>query len=328
MKKRAFTVIELMVVLAIIALLSALIFGAISSVREGNKRGSCQGNLNAIYAAARLYGQDNDGQFPYRYGRPTNNSSLPVEGGLGLWALYVYEPPRPLTFTSASLYAYKLPLPLSSNDAVIPAPTDVDQRRAATLASYLKAPRAFHCPSDNSNGSDEPIQYNLANGDVATITVPTSQFEFVGADNRRHLNPSYLSYQVLDPNPVYSSQTYSTYRGAFAGSTYPDPALTFKRQIGNYVHPTDTSRRAPDQTVVTWCHFHRSLDSGGNVKSPGKTFDNVLFLDGSVQSVPVEQTVTLSGGSASAICRGWKRVPLAEANAVPQYVIDACNASP
>lgn len=319
MKKRAFTVIELMVVLAIIALLSALIFGAISSVSAGNKRGSCQGNLNAIYAAARLYAQDNDGQFPYRYERPTNNTSLPVEGGIGLWSLYVYQPQYPTNVA----YAYKLPLPLSSNDAVIP--TNVDQRTAATLASYLKAPRAFHCPSDNT---DESVDYNLENGNIATKVVPTGQLEFVGDDNRRHLNPFYLSYQGTDPNPAYSARTYSTFRGAVSGSTYPDPLATFKRQLGNFVSPNDTSRRAPDQTVVTWCHFHRSLDSDGNVKSPGKTFDNVLFLDGSVQSVPVEQTVTLANGSASAVCRGWKRVPLAEANAVPQYVINACNATP
>ncbi len=309
MKKRAFTLVELMVVLAIIALLSALIFGAISSVREGNKRGSCQGNLNAIYAAARLYGQDNDGQFPYRNDKPSSIATPPLGGGIGLWSLYVYAAQR------QSTDAYNLPLPLSNNDAVIPAPSDVDQRKAATLASYLKAPRAFHCPSDNF---DKQVDYNLANGTTATTTVSTGKLDFLGADNRRHFNPYYLSYGTPDDQPV--GPTYSSFRGQGV-----------KRQL-RYLNTSNVveDRRSPDQTIVTWCHFHRSLDADGNTKPTdfSRTFDNVLFLDGSVQSVPVEQSVTLANGSASAVCRGWKRVPLAEANAVPQYVIDACNATP
>jgi len=281
--KSAFTLVELMVVLAIVALLSALIFGAISSIKEGNKRGSCQSNLNQIYAAMRLYAQDNDGQFPY-----LNAASPPpatgVAGGVGLWALYVYAP-------KSSTEPYGLPY----------APSDSDPTKAAVLSGYLKSPRSFHCPSDNQD-THLDVEFADANG--------------------RHLNPNYLSYQGQDPNTAVSplQPTYSTFRGT-----------GIKRQLGDYDNPTPSPyvKRAPDQTVVNWCHFHRSVDATtGAVASPGKTLDNVLFLDGSVQSVPVEQTVTLANGSASATCRGWKRVPLAEANAVPQYVIDTCNATP
>lgn len=282
--KSAFTLVELMVVLAIIALLSALIFGAISSIREGNKRGSCQSNLNQIYAAMRLYAQDNDEQFPYR--NAGNAPSSANSGGLGLWALYVYAPQA-----TTGDPPYGLPL----------APSDPNN--PAVLSGYLKSPRAFHCPSDNDS-ADLEVEFADASG--------------------RHLNSKYLSYQGQDQNPAGAYSLYSTFRGLDGNST-PAP---IKRQIGNYANPKDTSRRAPDQTVVTWCRFHRSVADGVPVKSPEKTFDNVLFLDGSVQSVPVEQTVTLSNGSASATCRGWKRVPLAEANAVPQYVIDACNSTP
>lgn len=300
--KSAFTLVELMVVLAIIALLSALIFGAISSIREGNKRGSCQSNLNQIHAALRLYAQDNDGQFPYRNpGIADNTSASPdvvPSGGLGLWSLYVYPvPPSQTPPDSVS----QLPYANSENDVT----------KAATLASYLKSPRAFHCPSDNSD-----IAENGATGKVSS-----GEVEYVDTSGNRRLNPDFLSYQGVDQTT--SEAVYSSFRGD-----------KVKRQLRYMEQVTSTTvarpdRRAPDQAVVTWCRFHRTVDATtGAVKSPEKTFDNVLFLDGSVQSVPVEQTVTLSNGSASATCRGWKRVPLAEANAVPQYVIDACNATP
>ncbi len=268
MKKRAFTLIELMVVLAIIALLSALIFGAISSVREGNKRGSCQGNLNLIYAATRLYAQDNDGQFPYL--TPPKPNSVPA-GSVGLWALYVYQAPSG-------------GLPLSPNDPNNP----------AVLASYLKSPRVFHCPSDTKD----------ADGQVETPT--------------HNLNPAYLSYQGLDSDPILGAAqpTYATFRG-----------LGVARQIGSWANPKDTSRRAPDQTVMLWCRFHRPLDKNGDPATTdgSRTFDNVLFLDGSVQSVPVKQIVTgLSASGATTrtyVCQAWGRVPLAEANATSDTVL-------
>ncbi len=268
MKKRAFTLVELMVVLAIIALLSALIFGAISSVREGNKRGSCQANLNQIYAATRLYAQDNDGQFPYL--TPPKPPSAPANG-IGLWALYVYQAPGG-------------GLPLSPNDPTNP----------GVLAGYLKSPRLFHCPSDVKDAD--------------------GQLE----DSSHNLNSSYLSYQGTDSDPVLAvaQPTYATFRGSGVS-----------RQIGNWTAPSDTSRRAPDQTVMLWCRFHGHLDKNGDPATTdfSRTFDNVLFLDGSVQSVPVKQTVTgvSSTGATTAtyLCQGWGRVPLSEANATPDAVL-------
>ena len=276
--KSAFTLVELMVVLAIVALLSALIFGAISSIREGNKRGGCQSNLNQIYAAMRLYAQDNDGQFPYRN---SVNAPSAASGGIGLWALYVY-PPQVITGDP-----YRLPL----------APSDANN--PAVLSGYLKSPRAFHCPSDSASADLE--------------------VETVDANGYRHLNAAYLSYQGEDPDRAVTPRPsiYSTFR-----------ATGVKRQMGDYDNatPNPFTRRAPDQTVVTWCRFHRLVDPATQfVNSPEKTFDNVLFLDGSVQSVPVKQTVTGVKPDGTVTnqysCRSWGRVPLAEANGTPDAVL-------
>ena len=311
MKKRAFTLVELMVVLAIIALLSALIFGAISSLREGNKRGSCQSNLNQIYAAARLYAQDNDGQFPYMNPSINSNTGTP-QGGLGLWTLYVYGPlatdpiqaNKGCSSPSGTNGTDNLP-PLRNN----PQPNSPD----ATLASYLKSTRVFHCPSDNFQ---QNVSYSVGTSTCASATVLSSQLQFFDAtDGTQRLNPFYLSYQGFDD--LTSAPLYSSFRKSKA-----------KRQMRYFETSTAVAeRRPPDQTIVTWCRFHRSLKADGTTKDSdfSRTFDNVLFLDGSVQSVPVKQTVTSINGK-TATCQGWQRVPLAEANSVPDPLTDSTSA--
>jgi len=310
--KSAFTLVELMVVLAIVALLSALIFGAISSIREGNKRGGCQSNLNQIYAAMRLYGQDNDGQLPYlnpsvaidANKTPSGISGVISYSGPGLWALYVYAPRA----SQDPLYS----LPLSNNDS-----QQTDPRVAGTLASYLKTPRAFHCPSDDFNKS---VDYLDATGAKKTQIVPSGEIEFKGdVDGRQHLNPYYVSYQGNDDvlgNPAF----YSSFRANGA-----------KRQLRYFNQDTATTvslpdRRSPDQTVVTWCRFHRALNADGTTRTSlsdyYKTNDNVLFLDGSVQSIPMSQSVTTLNGNV-VVCQGWHRVPLAIENSAPNYLSDS-----
>ena len=292
--RSAFTVVELMVVLAIIALLSAITLGIVSSLREGGKRGTCQTNLNQIYGAMRLYSQDFDGQFPYfnPAGGPTSPQTpggglvLPrtPADGLGLWALYAYPPGAANGDCNG--------LPTKTGDPLKDAP----------LAAYLKSPRVFHCPNDD-----------VPKVDACTSTpIGSAQLDFdpTGSGVRR-LNPFFLSYQTTDDAPT--TPTYTLFRGDGV-----------KRQLRFY-HDDGTGiktpeRRSPDQTVVTWCRFHRHLNADGTTKAGDNSLDNVLFLDGSVQSIRVTQAVTNTSGVAKT-CVGANRLPLNIASAPT----DACN---
>ena len=62
--KRAFTLVELLVVLAVIALLAAILFPVFAFARNGARRTVCSSNLRQTGIAFSLYQQDNDGQFP------------------------------------------------------------------------------------------------------------------------------------------------------------------------------------------------------------------------------------------------------------------------
>ena len=60
-RKDGFTLIELMVVIAVIALLAAMVLPALSGAKEKGRRTACLSNLRQVGLGARLYMEDNDG---------------------------------------------------------------------------------------------------------------------------------------------------------------------------------------------------------------------------------------------------------------------------
>lgn len=64
---RAFTLVELLVVLAIVAILAALLLPSLSQSRAGAQRAACVGNLRQLALATQLYWDDHNGKtFRYR----------------------------------------------------------------------------------------------------------------------------------------------------------------------------------------------------------------------------------------------------------------------
>jgi len=114
MRRHAFSLVEILVVLGIIALLAAILFPVFNRVREEGRSSSCQENLHQIGLAASLYAQDYEGRFP-RGGDPIDlhgDGWNTADGGR--WATIVPT---------------LKPLP-------------------EVLAPYLKSSGTWHCPSD------------------------------------------------------------------------------------------------------------------------------------------------------------------------------------
>src|SRR5579872_1218381 len=80
MRKRAFTLVELLVVMVIIAILAALLLPALTRTKETGRSAACLSNLHQIGLGLQLYVQDNQNHLPTMYDRPLPSSGAPPSG--------------------------------------------------------------------------------------------------------------------------------------------------------------------------------------------------------------------------------------------------------
>jgi prepilin-type N-terminal cleavage/methylation domain-containing protein/prepilin-type processing-associated H-X9-DG protein len=84
---RAFTLIELICVVAIMALLASLLFPSLQSVRQRALSVACASNLRQIGLALNMAAQDNDNQYPEIEPDPASTLIYPAaDGAKGLLA--------------------------------------------------------------------------------------------------------------------------------------------------------------------------------------------------------------------------------------------------
>ncbi len=62
--RQAFTLVELLTIIAIISMLVGLLFPALSQARERGRRINCLSNLRQLSIAMNLYADDNKGRLP------------------------------------------------------------------------------------------------------------------------------------------------------------------------------------------------------------------------------------------------------------------------
>ena len=100
--RRAFTLVELLVVLAIIALLAALLLPTLARSKDSARRVQCAGGLHQLSLAARMYWDDNNGAcFRWELG-VTNGGRLYWFG----WLQDGVEGQRQFDITQSALYPY------------------------------------------------------------------------------------------------------------------------------------------------------------------------------------------------------------------------------
>lgn len=64
-RNKGFTLIEILIVIAIISILAAIVFPVFARARESARRASCQSNLKQFGLALQQYVQDYDSLYPY-----------------------------------------------------------------------------------------------------------------------------------------------------------------------------------------------------------------------------------------------------------------------
>jgi prepilin-type N-terminal cleavage/methylation domain-containing protein/prepilin-type processing-associated H-X9-DG protein len=142
--RRAFTLVELLVVMAIIAVLVSMLFPTFSTIKEHGRIVVCKSNLKSLHTAFVAYSQDNRGRFP----RNGGGSNANKDGRIALYWMNGFDG----WGTNGTLGIL-----------------------SGSIFPYLKDVKVFHCPSHpNTPGRDYVRSYEMAD---CLGTTGTIQFE-------------------------------------------------------------------------------------------------------------------------------------------------------
>lgn len=147
----AFTLVELLTVIGIIAVLAAIIFPVFATARGKARQAACSSNLRQIGMATQMYAQDYDGQFP--------------------WAI------------DASDYAIPAMWPAACRPFLDSLPLihrlEGGSRGPGALDPYIKAPELWRCPGDT--GFDRlDNNFDPMTGDLRPMPARPTMYEKYG----------------------------------------------------------------------------------------------------------------------------------------------------
>jgi prepilin-type N-terminal cleavage/methylation domain-containing protein/prepilin-type processing-associated H-X9-DG protein len=253
-RRPAFTLLELLVVVAIIAVLVGLLVPAVQKVREAAARMSCQNNLKQIALAIQVF-HDTEGRFPYsQYG---TENGFPYGAGPDSYAWSWLARLLPY-LEETSLY----------NQAGIP------NQRLFVNGMAAQEVRLFLCPSDTALG-DGP---RFDAGNLVGYPVGNTSYKGVSGANWGDDYDEFQQYRGPIPTDWRNRGT----NGSFDGLNQGD-GIAYRRDLAHPLRMTDvwdgtsnTFLSGEDVPALNrWCSWPYANNAYGtcaippNVKRPG-----------------------------------------------------------
>jgi prepilin-type N-terminal cleavage/methylation domain-containing protein len=310
-KQSGFTMVELLTVIAIIAILAAIIFPVFSSVQENSRRSKTMTNMMRIYQATAAFELDNRRYPEFLLGPALDkdgNLAAPAGGGTAISpnavaALLRSNKRLPvgdaavLASARAKFHYRNSLFPEYINDIdVFGSPNNQEATTANSNAITVDAglqPNGVVrlCTEDdnerdaNFNGSNPPASTVCQVGGVSapgSVAIALPYYKFDAFDASPMINPDYtINKKVYMPRysrvwtPILDSASLATAQASGSATPYPGPTneTQYKRQM--------LFKNPGGETVLTMTTHHVP-----------KTKALVLFLNGSTKVWDVRQVMT------------------------------------
>jgi prepilin-type N-terminal cleavage/methylation domain-containing protein/prepilin-type processing-associated H-X9-DG protein len=176
MRRSGFTLIEMLVVIAIIAVLAAILFPVLSKARAKARQATCASNLKQLAMAVEMYSADWDDMFP---GAPNG------EGGSGVYGGWIWY-----------------------GDFDVPH-ADYFEVAKGALYGYTRNRDIYVCPQDRSrSGCTYELNGLLRWGFIGSVEMPADTILFVPENDHGTANDGYFDLEVGDwPLPDHNDGT-------------------------------------------------------------------------------------------------------------------------
>ena len=319
-KKSAFTLIELLIVIAIIGILASLITMGVSSMRNSAREKHCTNNLRQLLDGVLAYAMDNDQNLPYAqsYERYDDNTGIYYHNHG--WCTWVNEK-RNMDDLEALWYG--------TGNKESHSPELYDDRGTGAdakfaieygeLFPYVGDFASYACPvvqaavlSQSDHDDDEFA--------VSDIVRTYAMNPYFGAAINRRWRPVKTSWvgvtqgfggHVPEPSKLVVFADVDGFGGRQSRGSFKEKTYGKDWRGGCCLNPEKSNGKDEDQFLGCW---HSRLDpTESNKKAhPEEFFAQAVFFDGHVERLP--QTVTTTGGESGSgkalnvawlVTRGW-----------------------
>jgi len=298
---QGFTLIELLTVIAIIAILTAILFPIAGTVREQARASDCMSKLHQLWVSANVYKQD-EGDFPpalFGYAEAVNNGQrVPWDPSVSTETDENGAAGKPVHANATYLgYLYR---ELVKDVEVFRCPDNTNKNlQTAVLVHY---PTSSSVPAVQSTDPNAPYywpsSYAWIGNFLAQQGCPTDQFGVVDCFyeipandpvlGNLHLKPRLFyavdSYDIgpaldangqwlVDPNtnaPIYYRHYSTDWTGVTGAADLPEQL--------KYANPPD------DKTILTYCTWHQSIANSGSTPA--------ISMGGTAKKLDLKQMIS------------------------------------